>query len=138
MQRKTRYAVAVLLIVVGVGSFYAGSSQGALTRRIKNADRVIFASNVPGYEDLNITVTGDDVSKVVQAVANGRRLSPNVSCTPESRLEFFKGSAHLVTITNCVSVFWINLTPYEDTSGMLEKLTQKRRDEYDERRMKSF
>ena len=114
------------------------SPQKSLAHRLKDADRVIFASNVPGYDDLKTTVTGEDVNKVIQAVANGRKLSPNVSCTPESRLEFFKGFAHLVTITNCVSVFWIDHTPYEDTSGTLEKLTQKRREEYDERRLKSF
>ena len=46
------------------------------------ADRVVFASNVPGYEDLKTTVTGEDVNKLVQAVANSRKLSPNVDCTP--------------------------------------------------------
>jgi hypothetical protein len=138
MQGKAKYAVAVLLIAVALGAFYACSPQRVLARRLKGADHVIFASNVAGYEDLKTTVSGKDVSKLVQAVANARRLSPNVDCTPESRLEFFRGSAHLATITNCVSVFWIGHTPYHDTSGTLEKLNQKRRDEYDERRMKPF
>ena len=129
---KTICTLAVLLCVVGC------SPQKNLAHRLKGADRVIFASNVPGYEELKITVTGEVVSKLVQTVANARKLTPNVDCTPESRLEFFKGSEHLVTITNCVSVFWIDHTPYEDTSGTLEKLDQERRHEYDERRMKSF
>ena len=124
-------ALLLLLFVVGC------SPQKSLANRLKSADRVIFASNVPGYEDLTTTVTGEDVNKLVQAVANGGKLSPNVDCTPESRLEFFKGSAPLATITNCVSVFWIDQTPYEDTSGTLKMLNQKRREEYDERRLKS-
>lgn len=112
--------------------------QKKMANRLKDADRVIFASNVLGYEDLKTTVDGNDVSKLIHAVANGRKLNPYVSCTPESRLEFFKGAVHLVTITNCVSVFWIEHTPYEDRSGTLERLNQKRRDEYDARRMKSL
>ena len=129
---RTILALAVLLCVVSC------SPQQNLTHRLKGTDRVIFASNGPGYEELKITVTGEIVSKLVQAVSNARKLTPNVSCTPESRLEFFNGSEHLLTITNCVSVFWIGHTPYEDTSGALEKLTQERRNEYDKRRMKSF
>jgi hypothetical protein len=126
--------VALLFLLCAVGC----SPQKSLAKQIKSADRVIFASNLAGYEDLKTTVTGEDVNELVQAVANGRKLSPTVSCTPESRLEFFKGSTALATITNCVQVFWIGQTPYHDTSGMLEKLNQKRRDEYDECRMKSL
>lgn len=120
--------VAVLLLLCLCGC----SPQKSLARRLKDADRVIFASNVPGYDDLKTTVTGEDVSTLVRAVANGRKLSPNVACSPESRLEFFKGPSHVATITNCVSVFWIGLTPYEDRSGMLEKLNQRRREEYEQ------
>jgi len=129
---KTILALAALLCFAGC------SPQKSLAKRLEGADRVIFASIVPGYEDLKTTVTGEDVKKLVQAVANAAKESPNVSCSPDSRLEFFKGATHLVTITNCVQLFWIDHTPYHDKSGTLEKLNQKRRDEYDERRMKLF
>jgi hypothetical protein len=129
---KTILALAVLLCLAGC------SPQKDLADRLKEADRIIFASNTPGYEDLKSTVTGEDVKKIIQAIANAGKLSPNVDCGPDSRLEFFKGATHLVTITNCVQLFWIDHTPYHDKSGTLEKLNQKRRDEYDERQMKSF
>jgi hypothetical protein len=135
---KVKYAVGVLLIGIVVGAFYTCSPQKTLARRIKEADRMVFACNVPGYEDLKTSFTGSDVKMLARAIADARKVSPNVACSPESRLEFFKGLAHLVTITNCVQVFWIGKAAYYDASGTLEKLNHTRRQEYDERHLKSL
>lgn len=136
--KGSRHTMAALLIALELGAFSGCSPQKRLAHRLKGADRVVFASNLQGDEDRTMTVTGEEVNKIVEAIANARKVDPNVDCTPASRLEFFNSSEHLLTITNCVSVFWIAAAPFEDTSETLETLEQRRREEYIFRRAKSL
>jgi hypothetical protein len=85
MQRNGICAAALtVLVVVGL---CACSQQKRLADRVAEADRVIFASNL-GYEDLRMAFTGQEVKKIIQALANGRKLNPfGLACSPEFRLE---------------------------------------------------
>jgi len=120
----------LLIAVVALCALCGCSPQKNLAHRLKGADRVVFAGNVTGYEELSITVTGQDVNKIVQAVTAGKKVSPLVTASPSFRAEFFKGAEHLVTVTNSPPVFWIGQTPYNDTTGTLQKLYEKCREEH--------
>jgi hypothetical protein len=122
MHMKAKYVVGLLL--VQAVALCACSPQKSLAHRLNGADRVIYAKN---HEDFSISVTGDEVKKIVQALASGKKESPLIAASPECRLEFFKGAKHLAAITNSVSVFWIGQTPYSDRTGTLKTLRQRLR-----------
>jgi hypothetical protein len=128
MQMNAKFIVGLLL--VHVVAMCGCSPQKTLAQRLKDADRVIFACNVTGYEDLTITVTGEDVNKIGQAIAAGKKEKTPIKASPSFRLEFFKGGVRLGTVTNSVGVFWIGQTPYNDSSGTLQQLYEKCREEH--------
>jgi hypothetical protein len=102
-----------------------------LAHRLKGADRAVWAGTLNGSEDVKITVTGDDLNKVIHAVTHGRKLDENLEAAPDFHLEFFKGSEHLTTVITSAGVFfWIDKTPYQDTTKTLEKLYEKAREEH--------
>ena len=133
MRMNARCAVGVLL--VHVVALCGCSPQKTLAHRLAGADRVIFACNVTGYEDLRITVTGQDVIQIVHALETGKKESPFITASPSFRLEFFRGAEHLETVTNSPPVFWIGQTPYSDTTGTLHKLLERSREEQPPRRL---
>jgi hypothetical protein len=91
-------------------------------QRLKGADRL----NVTGVRDpdgtVGMTVTGENLSRVIQAIASGKKEPLTITASPELRLEFYKGDGHLATITNSGIAFWIGNTPYSDRSGTFERL----------------
>jgi hypothetical protein len=127
MQTNAKCVVGLLL--VHAVALCGCSPQKTLAHRLAGADRVIFACIVRGCEDLRITVTGQEVNKIVRAIATGNEESPFVTASPSFRLEFFRGAEHLVTVTNSPPVFWIGQTPYNDRTGTLQKLLERCREE---------
>ena len=113
---KTILALAVLLCVAGC------SPQKDLAHRLKGADRL----NAAGVRDpegtVGMTITGTNLSNVVQAIANAQEEPRSIAASPELRLEFYKGTQHLATITKSGIAFWIRDIPYSDRSGTFEKL----------------
>ena len=99
------------------------SPQKSLAHRLKGADRIIFAW-LKEPAGTGKVITGETVSSVVQAIGTGKKC-PSVAASPDFRLEFFKGTEHLVTITNSADVFWIGNTPYCDLTRTLHKLMEK-------------
>ena len=118
---KTVLGVIVLLLVASCSREQNASPQ-ALAFRLKDADRL----NVAGVRDpdgtVGMTITGEDLSKMVQALSSGQKEPPNIPASPDLRLEFYKGGGHLTTITNSGIGFWIGSTLYSDRSGTFEKL----------------
>jgi hypothetical protein len=106
------------------------SPQKRLMHRLKEADRVIFACNGRGYEDVSITVKGAEADKILRAIATGQSVSRWVTATPDFRLEFYRGGKHLGTITNSLQVFWIEHAPFRDTTRALEELYHRAREEH--------
>lgn len=90
------------------------SPQKSLAKRLKGADRVVVTNT---QEGLSISITGEDVDKIVQAIASARKESRYIQATPGYWFEFFKGAEHLETVVTSGSVYWIEHTPYSDTAG---------------------
>ena len=77
-----------------------------------------------------MTLTGDEVNKLVQAIATGKKLRPFLAATAYLQFEFYRGTEHLQTITTSVQVFWIGEKAYRDPTGTLEALTMRYREEH--------
>ncbi len=114
--------IPVLLFLI---CFCGCSPQKTLAHRLKGADRAVYACVLKDYEEVKTTVTGDDVNKVVEAIAHGRKLSRDIKAAFGFQLEFFKGSEHLATINTSGQAFWVGDTPYEDTTKTLKRLYEK-------------
>jgi len=97
----------------------------ALANRLKDADRVV-VTNI--FSQTSITLTGAEVSKVVQAIAAGKKAIGPPSCGPDFRFEFFKTAEHLGTVPICLNGFWIGDTTYDDPTGTLTALGERFRE----------
>lgn len=102
------------------------SSQKTLAKRLEGADRVVVTNN---FDGLSVSITGEEVSKLVQAIAASKKESHHITATPGHRLEFFKGTEHLTTVTTSYQVFWVKQMPYVDTTETLKTLYDRIRDQ---------
>ncbi|MBI5388021.1 MAG: hypothetical protein HZA90_25435 [Verrucomicrobia bacterium] len=125
MQTNAKGIAGLFLVLVVAWS--GCSPQKTLAHRLAGADRVIVTNS---YDRLSITVTGEEVNKVVQAIATGRKENRDIQATPGLDFQFFKGVEHLETITTAIQVFWIARKPYIDQTGMLEALAHRFREEH--------
>lgn len=100
------------------------SANKSLAHRLKEADRIVVINPRDG---LSITVTGEEVDRVVKAIASGKKEPPTIEATPDLDFQFFKGTKRLATVTNCVMVFWVGPNAYSDRTGTLEALEAKYR-----------
>lgn len=105
----------VLLCVCGC------SPQKSLAKRLKAADRVVVANT----KGLSFSITGEELDKIVQAIAAGKKESPLIDAAVGLQLEFYKGSEHLGTVITSDQVFWVEKTPYSDTTETLKGIYQK-------------
>jgi hypothetical protein len=115
---------ALLFLLVSVCGC---SPQKSLARRLEGSDRVVVTYPSDG---LSITVMGQEVDKVLQAIASGKKESYLIQASPYLEFRFFKGGEHLATITTCAQAFWIGQKPYSDTTGTLEALMYRYREEH--------
>lgn len=113
---KEFLALVLLLCVVGC------SPQKDLARRLKEADRVIVTNS---FEDHSITVTGEDVDRLVQVIASGKKASPLIKSGPVFNLEFFKGTQHVETVAASTFLFMVGNDPYLDTTKTLQSLSER-------------
>ena len=90
------------------------SPQKTLAHRLKGADRVVVTNTA---EALGISITGEEVNKIVQAIAAAKKENVYIKASPGYWFEFYKGAEHLETVVTSGSVFWIGQTPYSDTTG---------------------
>jgi hypothetical protein len=127
MKGKAKYAVALLLVGVGLGVFYACAPQRALAHRLKGADRVVVTNTLEG---LSISVTGAEVNKIVRAITTGTKVSPDVEAAVGLTLEFYNGTEHLANVITGYEVFSIDRRRYRDTTGMLKALYERFREEH--------
>lgn len=126
MRTKAKYALTVLLIGVVLGAFYGCSPQKTLARRLHDADRVIATYRQEGF---SITVQGADVQKLVQAIAAAKKENPDIKSGVGLRLEFYRGPELLTTVATGNWIFVIDQKFYSDTTGTLEALWQRYREE---------
>lgn len=126
MRTNAKYVVG--LLVVQVIALCGCSPQRALAHRLKGADRVIVTNTAEG---LSISITGEEVDKIVQAIATAKKESPLIDAAVGLRLDFYKGAEHLGTVIIAAQVFWVGKTPFSDTTEMLNGLYRRLREETD-------
>ena len=73
---------------------------------------MIFASNVSGYDDLKTTATGEDVNKIIQAIAGGTK---RASTFNSIAAQLFSVGNRLVSgetaIATCAAMFLLAPVP---------------------------
>ena len=104
------------------------SQQHKFVQRISEANRIIL-TNIYAGDPFGIEVTNIEPKKIVAAISSARK-NPSVQASPNLRLEFFKGSNLLGTVTMCVSAFGIDRVQYVDSSGVLEAINDEYRKKY--------
>ena len=103
------------------------SPQKSLAQRLKNVDCVVVTNTSAG---LGFSITGGEVTRLIQAIAVSKKESPLIEATPRLALEVFKGAEHLETIVTSHQLFWIDHVPYRDTTGALESIYENYRQAY--------
>ena len=115
--------LALIFLLCVAGCSKQETPQKILAHRLKGADRVV-AANTQG----NIfSITGEEVDKIVQAIAASKKESPFIDAAVGLQLEFYKGTGHLGTVITSDQVFWVGKTPYSDTTETLKEVYQKSR-----------
>lgn len=117
--------IPVLLLLICVCGC---SPQKNLANRLKSADRVVVTN---AFEGLSISVTGADLSQIVQAIAMGKKENSNIDAAVGYKLQFYDQTQHLATITTSGGVFWIGSTPYSDSTDTISGLYRRLREETD-------
>jgi len=103
------------------------SPQKSLAHRLSGANRVIVTNTLEGF---GISISDNEVNKIVRAIAAGEKEDPFISASPSFQLEFFKDNEHLETIPASDLVFSVGHKPYRDTTGTLKALYEKLREEH--------
>lgn len=117
--------VRIILALLALVSALGCSPNKTLASRLKEADRVVV---VNPRNNVSITVTGEEVGKIVKAIATGKKEPPNIAASPDLDLQFFKGDERLATVTTSLTVFWVEHDAYSDQTGTLEALEAKYRE----------
>jgi hypothetical protein len=104
------------------------SQQHKFVQRISEADRVVL-TNLYAGDPFGMEVTNIEPKKIVAAISSAQE-NAKVLASPNLRLEFFKGSNLLGTVTMCVNAFGIDGVQYVDSSGILESLNDEYHKEF--------
>ena len=118
---RMKISQVVLPLLMVAGMLCGCAPQKNLAHRLKGADRVV-AANTKG---LSFSITGEEVDKLVQAIAASKKESPLIDAAVGLRLDFYKGTGHLGTVITSDQVFWVEKTPYSDTTETLKGIYQR-------------
>jgi len=122
MRRKLICAVALLTVAVvcGCSRQEPQGPQGALARRLRNADRVVFTHVLTNRPSL--TLSNKQAKKIVRALKTSEEIESEGLCAiKEYTLVFFSGTNQLATIQASQIIFWIDDRPFlEREDGPLE------------------
>jgi hypothetical protein len=115
----TKLICGAACLVLVACSRQADTPQGALARRLSEADRVVFTHVLTNRPSL--TLSNKLTKKIVQALKTSHEIpSEGLAAIKEYTLVFFSGTNQLATAQSSQTIFWIDGRPYEDTSGILE------------------
>jgi hypothetical protein len=102
--------------------FLGCSPQKNLAERLKGADRVVVTY---AREDLSISIIGEEVDKIIQAIEISKKESPYVAASPFLQFQFYKGKEHLGDVVTAYELFVIDQKPYKDTTGVIKELSER-------------
>jgi len=121
VRRKTNIILGLALMVVVASVVYPWFSPLAVfARRISSADRVVVT--MTPAPPVSITITGENLGRVVGMVSSGHRDTKDYSCSPVANVKFFKDREMLGQMTTCVQLMWIGRRQYRDDTRLLESL----------------
>jgi hypothetical protein len=121
MRRRTKIIIGVVLMAAVALAVYALFSPLAVfARRISHADRAVVT--MAPAPPISITITGQDLRRVVGMVSSGHRDTKDYDCSPIANVKFFKDSEMLGQMTTCVQLMWIGRRQYRDDTRLLESL----------------
>ena len=103
------------------------SPQRNMAHRLAGSNLVVVTNTADGF---GILITGEEVSKIVQAIAAGKKESRFIAAAVGLRLEFYQGTQHLENVVTADEVFVIDQKPYRDTTGTLKALYERCRGEH--------
>src|SRR5688572_17272146 len=109
MQARLICTLALMLCVTACSRQGGGTT---LAQDLKKADRVIVLN---AYDGLTITVKGEQLKKLVDALQTSQRIQNGgtITATPGYTLIFFASAVHLATVpTAGDAVFYIDKTAY--------------------------
>jgi hypothetical protein len=121
MRRRTKIILSLVLVGSIACFLYVRFSPLAIfARRVSDADRAIVTETSRGGG--GITITGEDLRRVMGMVSSAHRDTKPYDCSPIADVKFFKGNALLGQMTTCVELLWIDNRQYRDDTGLLESL----------------
>ena len=111
-----------LLMVFATGCSRQETGE-TLAKRLSTADRLIVLNPIDGAA---LSITGDLLNKLVQAIGTSHKLKAEPSATPGYTLVFYNSRVHLATVpTGADIIFYIDGLPYRDDSGTLRAVCER-------------
>ena len=121
MHRKTKIILGLVVVGAVASVVYVGFFPLAIfARRISHADRAVVTMTPP--PPVSITITGENLRRVVGMVSSGYRDTKPYTCSPVADVKFFKRDEMLGQMTICVQLMWIGRRQYRDDTHLLESL----------------
>lgn len=99
--------------------------QKRLASNVEGSDRIVISRFT---DKRTMTVSGEELKKVVSGIASAKKESRNLDCSPDLQLDFFQGDQRLGRIKTCDEIFWIDGKPYKDGTGALKSMSTKYRE----------
>jgi hypothetical protein len=124
MRPKTKIIVGLVLVAAIASAVYVRFSPlAAFARRISDADHAVvtMTPNPP----VSITITGQDLKRVVSMVSSAHRDTKQYDCSVLANVEFFKDNEMLGKMRMCPQLMWIGRGQYRDDTTLLESLVVK-------------
>lgn len=113
---KTFLALFILLLVTGC------SQEKSFMKGLKGTDRVVVSNKIDG---LAFAVTGNEVDKIIKALAAGQR-ADGLTAAVGFELQFFKNDQRLETVlASEVGAFGVRGVIYRDDTGTIKALSER-------------
>jgi len=103
----------------------------ALGHQIADADHIVARHYLvaqrrdrvpPEMLNFSVTITGDDVHTIVNAISGSSKEGWESVCNPTWELQFYKGSNWLANVDFGCELVYVDGAQFEDHTGTLEKL----------------
>jgi hypothetical protein len=121
-EHSNSVSMKVLVALLSIACVCGCSANKSLAKKLGESDRIVVINPRDG---LSITVTGEEVDKIVKAIGSGKKEPSTIEASPDLDLQFFKGTNRLATVTTSVMAFWVGRKAYSDQTGTLEALGAK-------------
>lgn len=126
LRAKALFGISSVVVAVFLACVYVYTWCSPLvvfSRRISEADRAV--ARLWTNQEVSITLTGNDLRMVVEAVSGSDRDLTEYACEALSEVEFYNKSDRLGRMVVCLELIWIDGKQYRDHTGALPELIDK-------------